>query len=373
MKPSHLTPVEFEKLILALVRSFDEVWAPKANKDGAVQYSRIQRAQDLPIGFQDEQTPGRYRLSASGAKSYFGYVVGPQSAKEFLFPPREALLRMKKSKGKGVAIQEFPDFEKKKIALIGLRGCDIAAMGILDRVFLGQRHQDPTYKARRKNLFVVGVNCTHSVSTCFCTSMGTGPRIQSGADLILTEVLAGEKHFFVAETSTDKGKHFLEKLEISVAASAEIGLATSKIEKTAERVSQNRGLNPIGIKEFLYQNITHSNWDQIAERCLACGNCTAVCPTCFCSSVEDVTDLQGKETDRVRKWDSCFTSEHSYIHGGSVHQSISSRYRQWMTHKLASWHDQFGSSGCTGCGRCVTWCPVGIDIREEIGKMREEI
>jgi sulfhydrogenase subunit beta (sulfur reductase) len=108
----------------------------------------------------------------------------------------------------------------------------------------------------------------------------------------------------------------------------------------------------------------------VASRCLGCANCTLACPTCFCASVSDTTDLEGETAARVRRWDSCFTLDHSYIHGGSVRASLRARYRQWLTHKLASWIDQFGVSGCVGCGRCITWCPVGIDITEEVAAIR---
>jgi Fe-S oxidoreductase len=96
-----------------------------------------------------------------------------------------------------------------------------------------------------------------------------------------------------------------------------------------------------------------------------------VCPTCFCATVEDATDLTGSATERRRVWDSCFSQEFSYIHGGSVRTSAGARYRQWITHKLATWHEQFGVSGCVGCGRCITWCPVGIDITAEARAVRQ--
>ena len=126
-----------------------------------------------------------------------------------------------------------------------------------------------------------------------------------------------------------------------------------------------------GIRDLLYDNLEHPRWSDTAGRCLSCGNCTMVCPTCFCSTVEDVTDVSGTQAERVRHWDSCFTSEHSYIHGGATRVTTKARYRQWLTHKLASWIDQFGTSGCVGCGRCITWCPVGIDITEEVRVIRD--
>jgi Fe-S-cluster-containing hydrogenase component 2 len=131
-----------------------------------------------------------------------------------------------------------------------------------------------------------------------------------------------------------------------------------------------RSMDTTDIKELLYRNYDHPRWRNVASRCLTCANCTMVCPTCFCTTVEDVTDLTGNQAERWRKWDSCFTVDFSYIHGGSVRASPESRYRQWMTHKLATWIDQFGTSGCVGCGRCITWCPVAIDITEEVRAIR---
>ncbi len=139
-------------------------------------------------------------------------------------------------------------------------------------------------------------------------------------------------------------------------------------ESTAAQMG--RTLDVTDIRDLLYRNSEHPRWDEVADRCLTCGNCTMVCPTCFCASVDDVTDLAGEEASRERRWESCFTLEHSYVHGGSVRRSGKARYRQWMTHKLASWIDQFGTSGCVGCGRCITWCPVAIDITEEAAAIR---
>ncbi|KAB2855001.1 MAG: sulfite reductase subunit A, partial [Bauldia sp.] len=136
--------------------------------------------------------------------------------------------------------------------------------------------------------------------------------------------------------------------------------------------NQGRAMEAAGIRELLYDNYEHRRWDEVSERCLTCGNCTMVCPTCFCTTVEDSTDLTGAEADRTRRWDSCFTIDFSYVHGGSVRASARSRYRQWMTHKLATWIDQFGTSGCVGCGRCITWCPVAIDITEEVAAIRAD-
>jgi Fe-S-cluster-containing hydrogenase component 2 len=131
-----------------------------------------------------------------------------------------------------------------------------------------------------------------------------------------------------------------------------------------------RRLDTRGIRDLLLGNLEHERWDQVAGRCLSCANCTMVCPTCFCSSVQEVADLTGDTARREHVWGSCFNDEHPYMNSGAVRKSIKARYRQWLTHKLAGWIDQFGTSGCVGCGRCITWCPVGIDLTEEVAAIR---
>ena len=149
---------------------------------------------------------------------------------------------------------------------------------------------------------------------------------------------------------------------------ADLAAAAASVDRAAQQMG--RAMDTHDIRDLLLDNLDHPRWDAVASRCLSCANCTLVCPTCFCSAVEDTTDLSGEEAERARVWDSCFSVDYSYIHGGSVRQSGRSRYRQWMTHKLGTWFDQFGTSGCVGCGRCITWCPVGIDITEEVAAIR---
>ena len=198
--------------------------------------------------------------------------------------------------------------------------------------------------------------------------MGTGPRASRGFDLALTELLEGGRHRFLVEVGSPRGAEVIAEVAHRAATAGDVRAADHVCEQTAEQMG--RTLDVTDIRDLLYRNREHPRWDEVADRCLTCGNCTMVCPTCFCHGIEDTTDLTGEEATRVREWDSCFTLAHSYVHGGSVHRSAKSRYRQWMTHKLATWIDQFGTSGCVGCGRCITWCPVGIDITEEVAAIR---
>ena len=255
-----------------------------------------------------------------------------------------------------------------RYAFIGVRSCDLAAIGVQDKVFIGNGYTDADYEARRRDAFIVAVNCSKAGNTCFCVSMDTGPKAESGFDLALTELVDEDGHRFLVEVGSEEGAELLSMIDSEAATEADRSRAGEVSEECASQMG--RELETDGIKELLYRNMEHPRWDEVSERCLTCGNCTLVCPTCFCHTVEDVTDLAGEEAERVRLLDSCFTLDHSYIHGGSVRNSARSRYRQWMTHKLATWIDQFGTSGCVGCGRCITWCPVAIDITEEAAAIR---
>jgi sulfhydrogenase subunit beta (sulfur reductase) len=355
------------RLIEALLRRGYEVIGPSV-RDGAIVYDRVESVAELPAGWTDEQEPGRYRLKRRDDGALFGYAVGPQSWKKYLHPPEVRLWSAQRQDGT-FRILNNETRPKQPYAFLGVRACDLAAIGVQDRVLLEDKYRDPIYEGRREGAFVVAVQCTQAAVTCFCASMGTGPRVQRGFDLALTELLAPGGHRFVVEAGSDCGSEVLAELEAAPANEEDRREAEAAVDRAARQ--QVRSIDTTGIKDLLYQNFEHPRWDEVAGRCLACANCTMVCPTCFCTTVEDVSDVAGDHAERWRRWDSCFTLSFSYIHGGSVRTSAKARYRQWMTHKLASWIDQFGSSGCVGCGRCITWCPVGIDITEEARAIRE--
>jgi sulfhydrogenase subunit beta (sulfur reductase) len=329
--------------------------------DGAIILGEITSLTDLPLGVEEEQEPGRYRLTIHENGGYFDHVVGPHSLKPYLFPPRTTVLEVLRIKGSWHV--EVPEPPQLKQAIIGVRSCDLHAMAIQDRVFLEGPYQDPEYAARRSGLFLVAVNCNRSAPTCFCVSMNTGPAVTGGADLILSE-LADR---FVICVGTERGAKSLTGLDWHECEPDLLIEAAAIPKRAAEQ--QTRRLNLATVHETLMNNLDHPRWDQVANRCLACANCTMVCPTCFCSTVNEVTDLAATKTTRERVWESCFNEEHSWTGSGAVHPSTKARYRQWLTHKLATWIDQFGSSGCVGCGRCITWCPVGIDLTEEVAAM----
>ena len=331
-------------------------------RDRAVVYDDLDSVRDLPAGWTDEQEGGHYRLTEHAGEALFHFTVGADSWKKFLHPPVRRLWQAAR-RGDDVEVTPEP-VSAERFAFIGARACDLHAIAIQDRVFLGGPHIDPDYAARRENCFIVAVNCSKAGGTCFCVSMETGPKAEQGFDLALTEIAGDGAHRFLVEAGTEAGDAVLADLPVRPAEPEDTAAADAVVARTAG--SMGREMPARDVPDLLMRNLEHPRWDDVADRCLTCTNCTMVCPTCFCTSVEDSSDLTGTETARTQRWDSCFTLDFSYIHGGSVRQSTRARYRQWMTHKLATWHDQFGTSGCVGCGRCITWCPVGIDITEEV-------
>lgn len=365
-KPWRIDREGLQRLFESLVNKGYRLIGPTV-QDGTIVYDEIHRVEDLPAGWTDRQGPGTYRLEKRADSALFGYAVGPHSWKRYLYPPSALLWQATRRDG---SFQVHDTHEvAPRFAFIGVRACELHAMAIQDRVFLGGPYRDPIYQGRREQAFIVAVHCTEPSGACFCTSMGTGPRVSSGFDLALTEVCASGTHFFVVEVGSEAGAEVLKEVPHRAASAEEAAEAERAVEQAAGRMG--RFMETAGLKELLYDHLEHPRWDQVAARCLSCGNCTMVCPTCFCSTVEDVTDLSGERAERWRHWDSCFTMAFSYMHGGTVRSSIRSRYRQWMIHKLATWLDQFGTLGCVGCGRCITWCPVGIDITEEVRAIRE--
>jgi len=352
------------QLIALLQRRGYQVAGPTL-RDGAIACEIINNLEDLPAGWTDEQAPGRYRVKKRNDGALFGYSVGPQSWKKFFHPPELPLVELRRD---GANFQILHNHGvSPRFAFLGVRPCELAAIAVQDRVFQGGRFTDPHYAGRRSQVFMVAVHCTQAGRNCFCASMGTGPRASGGFDLALTEVMDKGRHLFVTEAGTKAGEEVLEELH---AAPAPPELCQQAEESVRHASLQTRQMDTAGIRDLLYENFDHPEWDNVAGRCLSCANCTMVCPTCFCTTVDDVSEVTGERAGRWRRWDSCFTQSFSYIHGGSVRTSCKSRFRQWMTHKLASWIDQFGTSGCVGCGRCITWCPVGIDITEEVRAIR---
>jgi sulfhydrogenase subunit beta (sulfur reductase) len=334
--------------------------------ESAITYGPVAKLADFPRGYTTEQDAGKYRLVYAGHPRYFDATPGSQSWKQYFFPPRSTLFSYQKVNGRW-RIEEETQLPPT-YALIGVRPCELAAIHIQDRVFLRPEWSDPIYRTRRQGVFIVSANCLHPCGTCFCVSMGTGPEAFSGYDLNLTEL----EDVFLVNIGSEAGRQALSTIPCQPASAFLVQAANRGLEDARRRMGRVLP-QPEELPNFLLNNLDHPRWENVAHRCLSCTNCTQVCPTCFCWDVQDQVNLLGTTSKRERVWDSCFNPDYSYISGGNTRPSTRSRYRQWLTHKLASWYHQFGSSGCVGCGRCITWCPAGIDLTEEVDALRKEI
>jgi len=306
----------------------------------------------------------------SGKDRYFDFIPGNHSWKQFLFPPRKNLFSVEKGEREQKGRFDYFAIENTEpiphFAFIGVRACELAAIGIQDQVFMRSDFYDPVYKSRRENLFIIAVNCLDPDSTCFCASMGTGPRVESGFDLCITEL----DNTFLVEIGSELGRSLISARTHSLPSAYMQAEAEKAISAAARSIT--RALNTEDLPGILADNLDSDHWIEIGKRCLSCASCTLVCPTCFCWDALEKPYLTGKLTHRERAWDSCFNPSYSYVFGGNTRPNIHSRYRQWLTHKLGTWKDQFGTLGCVGCGRCITWCPASIDITEEAAVIRRE-
>ncbi|MDH3294907.1 MAG: 4Fe-4S dicluster domain-containing protein [Acidimicrobiia bacterium] len=390
-----------DRLIAVLGQEGYEVHGPTVD-NGVISHDLIVSVDELPVGLTDRQSGGTYRLEQRGDNARFGYAVGPRSWKQILHPPRTRVWTMSREE---IAAAANPNSEARAgvrgvnvsinrprstpRAFLGVRPCELAAIGKQDRVLIQGPHPDPDYQANRHDNIIIAVNCGDPSDSCFCSAMGTGPAADSGYDLALTELVTGgrfpsDEPRYLAQVGSERGASILAAVSagepnttrrqdwhIDLAEDGDRAQARQVIERAVAVMTERfpSRLDDHGVTELLYQNLDSDQWADIAQRCLSCGNCTLACPTCFCTNLEDVTDLSGEVTDRWRVWDTCFSLDFSHMGPGPVRADIASRYRQWLLHKLGSWHDQFGESGCVGCGRCITWCPVGIDLRDELSVM----
>ncbi len=353
---------ELQRLIDVLQQRGYQVIGP-TKRDTAIVYEPIDQAAQLPAGWTDDQSPATYRIRETKNDRQFYFNSSPDSWKKYLYPARQELTGATLTKDGWKFASKIADPPRR--ALLGIRACDLAAIRIQDRVFSEGDYVDPVYTRRREAVLLIAVQCSTAAPTCFCTSMDTGPKCHAGFDIALTETDEG----FCVETGSEMGASIVAELQLASADSEQTALAANETNNAIRAITKR--LDTTDIHDLLLEHLEHPHWSEVAQRCLSCTNCTMVCPTCFCATVNELSDLDQTEVTRVRQWDSCFNLDFSYTAGGTVRNDVRSRYRQWLTHKLATWHDQFDTSGCTGCGRCITWCPVGIDLTEEVAAIRE--
>lgn len=296
-----------------------------------------------------------FRELKENEEPYLDFLNSRNSPKEFFFPQTENIVEFE-----GIIDKRVPEpenIEIKKRIILGMRPCDIKSILILDKLFINEDYVDNYYKRLRDNTLIFGFGCNKPRTTCFCTSLESGPFFKEGSDGFITDI--GDK--FIIEGITEGGKKLIEKLEN---ADEDMVKAKGEIEKNANDTVPS-SVKVEKIPQKLREMFEHPIWEEISERCLGCGVCTYLCPTCHCFDIQDeVIDERGR---RVKNWDSCMFPIFT-LHG-SGHQPREFRYqrmRQRIMHKFNYYEENFGVIACCGCGRCITQCPVNIDVREII-------
>jgi sulfhydrogenase subunit beta (sulfur reductase) len=284
--------------------------------------------------------------------------------------PQETLLRFRKN-GNGYRPEEVLPQVKKRV-LLGVHPCDLHGILVLERTYLGEK-KDVHYAARRAGVLIVGLNCQNVRENCFCASVGTGPFFgywmgqgpPQGCDVLLTDL--GDR--FLVETFGETGEQLLRNVEASPQTSDDVGEKLKREAAAQERFRKK--LNTTDLPALLKRNARHPTWKITGNsRCLSCTNCNMVCPTCFCYDIWEKSTLDLSVIERIRRWDSCQDERFAEVHGGNFRSTREARLRQFVSHKLSYWVEQFGCFGCVGCGRCISWCPTGIDLTEIAAEIR---
>jgi len=322
-----------------------DVFGPVKNKRSQAAFEKLQNTDSLDL-------------------EYCSTMLGPR---QFIYPSRQTLFDIDRGTGKYQTI--LPQQNKKRL-IFAAHPCDMHAISVLDRTFLGD-FKDAYYRKLREETLTVVLNCNKACNSGFCASMGTGPFLQlkEGFDIVLTAI----ERNFLTEFGSAKGKRTVKKANGLKKARRQDFAGKKEIETSAKR-SFIKQLDTADLPELLMHNLDHPVYKQTAEaRCLGCTNCTMVCPTCYCYNIEDKTPYDLKSTTRCRYWDSCQELNFARVHEGNFRSSRQARLRQFVTHKLATWVEQYGCFGCVGCGRCMTWCPTKIDLTEMAKEIQQDV
>ena len=298
-----------------------------------------------------------FKALEKGMEPLVDYSNTRNAPKNFFFPKTETMMRyMRTERGMELSGEEE---EAKEAVLFGARPCDVRSFVLLDYLFDQEKYRDSYYIDKREKTTIISLACIHPpYSTCFCTSVGGHPMSEEGADVLLTDI--GDN--YLAEFITPKGEKLLEKMGDLPAADGSADEKKKALSESAEKEIKSH-IPGKEIKPWLDDNFEHPFWDTIHQSCLACGTCTYLCPTCHCFDISD--EVKGSDGKRIRTWDSCmywlFTKETS---GHNPRTSQKQRWRQRLMHKFKYFVDNFDEIACVGCGRCVRYCPVNIDIRK---------
>jgi ferredoxin len=331
---------DFRSFLQGLIETYD-LFAPVQLAEGVSAYKKIDQPEEVDLTHPNPQKP----------------------AKDLFFPQSEVMFRYEKV-GKQTSILPVDEGKRERV-LFGARPCDIEALSILEKVFAGKEYTDVYFLEKRKKTTVMGLACNHPLSTCFCSSVGGGPFLRTGSDLFFIDL--GDA--YLIEFITEKGGALRDHRLLKEAGAEDLSLAQGIEKKAQEKL--NSYLPIEGIEKSLDRIMEGPLWDRIHEKCIGCGVCTFLCPTCHCFDIAD--EAVNDKGQRVRNWDSCLFPLYSLeTSGHNPRPTGRERTRQRLMHKLNYYPKNFGRIACVGCGRCIAYCPVNFDIREAIREINKE-
>lgn len=305
---------------------------------------------------------GKYRFQRltrwSEARLDYDRTILPP--KKYFLPPRETLFSYRDGKGYIPCV----DGLEQPIVLFGVHACDVYALNILDQVFSG-RFADPYYQTRRKNIAVIGIDCVPD-EHCFCRSM-RADFVDRGFDLFFYDI--GD--YYLTLVGSARGDDMVLATGPLFQPVTRADVEEYKHRSSNKRQSFRLDVEIRDLPEIFEMEYQSGIWDELGEKCLSCGSCSMVCPTCYCFDVADDVELGSPAGRRTRSWDSCLFATHALVAGGeNFRKTRASRIKFRFYHKQRGFVAEYGRPSCVGCGRCITACPVKIDIIEVINRLR---
>jgi sulfhydrogenase subunit beta (sulfur reductase) len=330
-------PKEQLDFFASVLQQFGEVHAP-VERNGKYVFARLDRWSDAVLDYNRTILP----------------------PKKYFLPPRETLCAFQRKAGYTPTSEDLD----KKIVLFGVHPCDIYGLNILDDVFAG-KFPDPYYRNRRDNVAIIGIDCTPD-EHCFCRSM-RADFVDHGFDLFLYDI----GRYYLTFVGTARGDDMVLAAGSLFEPVAREDIDEYKARSESKRKAYRLDVEIRDLPEIFEMEYHAEIWEELGKRCLSCGNCSMVCPTCYCYDVVDEVELGSRDGKRARLWDSCLFSSHALVAGGeNFRKSRASRIKFRFYHKQRGFVAEYGRPSCIGCGRCIEACPVNIDIIEVLNMLR---